>query len=57
MGLSRGIKALMRKTIGLWPLLEFRNSVMMAHKVPGLLRFENPGTRCVCYLMPFFSLR
>lgn len=41
MGFSTGIKAAIRRTIGLWPVLEFRNSLMMAHRIPGLLRFEN----------------
>lgn len=34
-------KRWLRQTIGLWPLMEFRNRLMMSHAVPALVRFED----------------
>ena len=38
---QRLIKKFIRRTIGLWPALEWRNRLVMAWRLPGIIRFEN----------------
>lgn len=39
------VKRLMRARVGLWPLLELRNRLILGPRVPGLRRFENCEVR------------
>jgi hypothetical protein len=39
--LSNMLKRLIRWSIGLWPALEWRNRILMLHRIPGLIAFEN----------------
>ena len=34
-------KGWVRRTIGLWPAMELRNRIVMAPRLPGIIRFEN----------------
>lgn len=40
-----GLKRLLRARVGLWPLLELRNRIVLGRRVPGLRRFEDAEVR------------
>jgi hypothetical protein len=44
-GGSSGLRRLLRRTFGLWPVLEFRNRIMMAPSLPRLVAFETREVR------------
>lgn len=39
------VKKWIRRTIGLWPALEMRNRLLMAYRLPALIRFEDREVR------------
>lgn len=39
--LTAPVKKLVRSTIGIWPAMEMRNRVVMGHREPSLIAFEN----------------
>jgi hypothetical protein len=40
-GIRGATKRWLRRTIGVWPLMELRNRLQMGHAVPSLIRFED----------------